>query len=268
MLMFRRWWERHGFSLLFVGLGLSTAMFLQQTKGGVIQEFFAVIANVSRPTPPPVEKEVLLQNSKLRELQNQVADLEQENQQLQELLNYQEGKSRPAIAAPVIGRSADSWWQQITIGQGSKAGISEGDTVTGTGGLVGRVTQVTPHSSRVVLLSDASQQVGVMVSRSRYQGFLKGQTSDPQTAQMTFYEKVPDVKVGDMVTTSNLSVQYPQGIPVGRVIEVDRSGGPAPIALVELSAPLQILEWVTVSAFEPKEIEFELLPEQDVSQDP
>lgn len=264
--MFRRWWQRHGLSLIFVGVGLSAALFLRQTQGVVIQEFFALIVNVGGAVEEPVEPEILLQNSKLRELQNRVENLDQENKQLKELLDYTETLDTKAIAAPVIGRSADAWWQQITIGQGSNAGIKEGYVVTGIGGLVGRVTQVTPRSSRVALLTDVTQQIGVMVSRSRHQGMLKGDSTDPQFAQMSFYEKVPEVEEGDMITTSNLSVLYPQGIPVGKVLKVDYNAGPAPVAQIELSAPLVTLEWVNVIAFEPKELNFELLPEQNVSQ--
>jgi rod shape-determining protein MreC len=264
--MFRRWWQRHGLSLIFVGVGLSAALFVRQTQGVVIQEFFALIVNGGGAVEEPVEPEILLQNSKLRELQNRVENLEQQNQQLKELLGYRKTTGIEAIAAPVIGRSADAWWQQITIGQGKRAGIKEGDVVTGIGGLVGRVTQVTPNSSRVALLSDVTQKIGVMVSRSRYQGVLKGDNTDPQFAQMSFYEKVPDVKEGDMITTSNLSVLYPQGLPVGKVLKVDYNAGPAPVAQIELSAPLVTLEWVNVIAFEPKELDFELLPEQNVSQ--
>lgn len=264
--MFRRWWQRYGISLVLVGVGLSAALFLRQTQGGAIQEFYALLFSRSGNLTA-AETEILLQNSKLRELQNRVEELEAQNRQLQDLLDYRQSLKKEAIAAPVIGRSADAWWQQITIGQGSQAGIKIGDTVTGIGGLVGRVVQVTPHSSRVVLVSDINQQVGVMLSRSRFQGYLKGQ-NDPQTAQMIFYEKVPDVKVGDMVTTSNLSTLYEPGIPIGRIITIDLNAGPAPIATVELTVPLGSLEWVLVSPFAQKPLNFELQPEQDVSETP
>ncbi len=270
MLMFRRWWQRNGFSLVFVGIGLSAAFFLRQTQGGIIQEFYALLVNVNSDVAAPVEEEVLLQNSKLRELQGRVEELEQQNQQLKDLLDFSQEVNQEAIAAPVIGRSADSWWQQITIGKGRNAGIKEGDTVFGIGGLVGRVTQVTPNSSRVMLISDPSQQIGVMVARSRHQAYLKGESQNqrrPQTAQMIFYEKVPDVEVGDLVTTSNLSILYPQGIPVGKVTDVDQEGGPAPIATVELSASFTVLEWVLVSPFEQKPLDFERLPEQNVEEE-
>lgn len=268
MLMFRRWWQRHGFSIVFVGVGLSAALVLRQTQGGVIQEFFALLANRGDAAEMRQDTELLLlQNSKLRELQGRVEDLEQQNRQLQELVGYDGVTAVEAIAAPVIGRSADSWWQQITIGQGSNAGIRAGFVVTSTGGLVGRVTMVTPHSSRVMLVSDGNQQIGVMVARSRHQGFLKG-LSDAKFATMTFYEKVPDVREGDQITTSNLSLFYPQGIPVGRVMGIDFNSGPAPVAKIELSAPLNILEWVNVLAFETKPLDIEMSPDQNVKEDP
>ncbi|BAW97298.1 rod shape-determining protein [[Synechococcus] sp. NIES-970] len=264
--MFRRWWQRYGISLILVGVGLSVALFLRQTQGGAIQEFYGLLFN-RQGNLTEAETEILLQNSKLRELQNRVEELEAQNLQLQNLLDYRQASMGEAIAAPVIGRSADAWWQQITIGQGSQAGIKIGDTVTGVGGLVGRVVQVTPRSSRVALVSDLNQQVGVMLSRSRFQGYLRGQ-NDPLQAEMIFYEKVPDVEVGDMVTTSNLSTLYAPGIPIGRIAAIDFNAGPAPSATVELTVPLGSLEWVLVSPFEAKPLNFELQPEQDVSQTP
>lgn len=267
--MLRRWWQRNGFLLVFVGMALSAVLFLQRSQGGFVQELYALITNSNNNSAVPVAEEILLQNSKLRELQVRVEELEQQNQQLKSLLDFSRELDQKAIAAPVIGRTADSWWQQITIGRGTKAGIKIGDTVTGIGGLVGRVTQVTPHSSRVMLINDANQQVGVMVTRSRNQAYLKGQSQhNSQAAQMIFYEKVPDVKPGDLVTTSNLSILYPPGIPVGKVTAVDKKGGPAPIATVEFSTSFTVLEWVHVLPFEQKPLDFERLPEQDVEETP
>ncbi|WP_225901199.1 rod shape-determining protein MreC [[Leptolyngbya] sp. PCC 7376] len=267
--MFSRWWQRNGFTIVFVGIGLSAVFFLRQTQGGIIQEFYALLANTSGAASAPVDEEILLQNSKLRELQNRVEELEQQNKQLKSLLDFSKELDMEVIAAPVIGRSADSWWQQITIGKGSNEGIKVGDIVSGIGGLVGRVTQVTPNSSRVMLISDANQQIGVMVTRSRHQAYLKGQSNrnNQQMAQMTFYQKVPDVEEGDLVTTSNLSVLYPPGVPIGKVVKVDKKGGPAPIATVELSASFTVLEWVMVSSFEQKPLDFEPLPEQNVEEE-
>ncbi len=262
--MFRRWWQRHGIPLILIGGGLSLALFLRETQGGMIQEFYALMFGGSNVAlQDPVEPDTLLRDAKVNELRNRVIELEQQNQQLKELLGYlEQQQQREAIAAPIIGRSSDSWWQQITIGQGSNAGITEGFVVIGIGGLVGRVIKVTPHSSRVVLVSDANSQVGAMVSRSRYLGYITGRSS--QEATMTFYDKVPDVKIGDLISTSNLSTLFPQGIPVGKVKSIDLNHSPAPIAIVQLTAPLEYLEWVAVQPFQPRSLERKTSAEEDI----
>ena len=101
--MFGRWWQRNGFSLIFVGLGLTAALFLRQTQGGLIQEFYALLVNGDASVERPVAEDILLQNSKLQELQNRVEELEGQNRQLKELLDYTQSAGLEAIAAPVIG---------------------------------------------------------------------------------------------------------------------------------------------------------------------
>jgi len=80
--------------------------------------------------------------------------LRSQNQKLKELLGYTAPQTPQGIAAPVVGRSADHWWQQVTLGRGTQAGIQVGLIVTAPGGLVGRVISVTPNTSRVLLISD------------------------------------------------------------------------------------------------------------------
>ena len=116
--------------------------------------------------------------------------------------------------------------------------------VMAPGGLVGRVVSVTPNSSRVLLISDATSQVGVAISRSRSMGFMRGEGSN--RAIMQFFDKVPNVRKGDVVSTSPVSNRFPPGLPLGRVESVNLDKSPAPEAVVELTAPFNSLEWVMV----------------------
>ena len=75
-------------------------------------------------------------------------------------------------------------------------------------------------------------------------GYIKGQGS--QIATMQFFEKVPDVRPGDTVATSAVSRLFPSGLPIGRVKSVNLESGPAPQATIELTAPIDHLEWVAV----------------------
>lgn len=243
MFTLRRWWDRHALRLGMVGLALGTAWFLRQTQAAIVFEVYRGLARPFQGAAPA--QETVLRDAQLQELQQRLVELENQNQQLQALLNYRSSRSQPGVMAPVIGRSADHWWQQITLGRGSEDGIVVDSIVSGTGGIVGRVVQVTPHTSRVLLISDPGSQVGVTISRSRQMGYMRGQAQN--RAVMEFFDKVPDVKPGDVVTTSVFSQLYPAGLPVGRVESVDLTKVPAPEAVIALSAPIGALEWVLVS---------------------
>lgn len=241
MYTLRRWWDRHGLQMLLVGLALSAAWGVRQTQGLAVFELYRGIARPFQVGPTPEER---LTNARMLELQQRLVELESQNQKLQELLGYASASKKSGIAAPVIGRSADHWWQQVTLGRGSRAGIQKDDIVTGPGGLVGRIVSVTPHTSRVLLISDPASRVGVVVSRSRSTGFMRGQAAN--RAVMEFFDKVPDVRRGDVISTSTFSQLYPAGLPIGRVESVNLNKSPAPEAVIELSAPVSYLEWVLV----------------------
>lgn len=242
----RRWWERKGLQIGLLGVLVGSAWVLRQTQGALL---FEVFQGVTRPiqmlhSAPPQEER--LRDARFLELQTRIVELESQNKKLKELLGYVEKEplaSRP-IPARVTGRSPDNWWQQVTLNRGSLAGIQEGSVVKADGGLVGLIETVTPNTSRVLLISDLKSQVGVTVSRTGAKGVLRGDSS--AEAVLEFYEKVPNVKPGDVVTTSTYSQKFPSGLAVGRVKSLDLKKLPASVAKVELFPPVRSLDWVTV----------------------
>jgi rod shape-determining protein MreC len=247
MFIVRRWWDRYGTYIVLSSLALGTAWLVRQTNGTMVNEVYRWVARPLEIFATPEEE---LVNARILELEARLAEVESQKQQLEAVLEVAETQKQEPTIAPIIGRSADHWWQQMTIGRGSEDGIKVGDVVTGIGGLVGRVEQVTPRTSRILLISDATSRVGVIVSRSRQMGFLRGEGTKELTMQ--FFEKVPDIRPGDMVSTSPLSRLYPGDVTVGRVKAVNLEKSPAPEATVELITPLGNLEWVYVHSFNPK----------------
>lgn len=241
MFILRRWWDRHGIAIVLGGLTLSAAWLVRQTQGAALFEAYQLMTRPFQLSPTPEER---LTNARVLELQERLVELESQNQKLKELLDYAKTQKQQGIVSPVIGRSADHWWQQVTLGRGSGDGIKVGFIVMGPGGLVGRVVSVTPNSSRVLLISDATSHVGAVVSRSRSMGFLRGQGSN--RAVLQFFDKVPDVRRGDVVSTSPVSKLFRSGLPLGRVESVNLDKSPAPEAVIELTAPVSYLEWVVV----------------------
>jgi rod shape-determining protein MreC len=199
---------------------------------------------LSRPFQSEYSDKEVIANAQIRELQYRITEIESQNRQLKVLLGAKSKVVGRGIWSSVIGRSADSWWQQIAIGRGSNDGINNGAVVVGPGGLVGRVANVSPHSSRVLLISDPTSQVGVVISRTRSMGMLHGQAQD--LALLEFFDRDPGVKPGDIVLTSPFSTIFPPGIPVGRVKSVNLDKQPAPEAQVEFSVPMGPLEFVRV----------------------
>ncbi|MBK4730127.1 rod shape-determining protein MreC [Oxynema sp. CENA135] len=241
MYTLRRWWDRHGLHVALVGLTVSAALFVRYTQGAAIFEVYQVVTRPFQSEPTSQEQ---LTNAKVAELEQRVVELEAQNQKLKKLLDYVSDQKQEGIVAPVVGRSADHWWRQVIIGRGSEEGIQKNYIVTSPGGVVGRVMEVTPHTSRVLLISDPSSRLGVTISRSRFMGVMRGKAAN--RAVVEFFDKVPDVKTGDVVATSSYSRIFPSGLSVGRVESVDLNKSPAPEAVIELSAPLSSLEWVVV----------------------
>lgn len=245
----RRWWDKHSLQTILIVLALGTAWLIKQTHAGGIAEVYYFLVS-----PFQSKQQLLLEdrltNARILELEQRITELEQQNGKFKQLLDYVESQKIEAITAPIIGRSADRWWNHVTLGRGSNDGIKKGYVVMGIGGVVGRVIKVTPHTSRVLLISDPVSRVGTILSRNRQLGYIQGK--DSQTVVMRFFARVEDIKPGDAIATSALSNLYPPGLPIGRVKSVKSDSSPAPEAEIELTAPIELLEWVVVQPFQGK----------------
>jgi rod shape-determining protein MreC len=246
MYTLRRWWDRHRLQTVLAGIAIGSGLLIRQTGAAPLLEVYQLL---TRPFQQGTSPKALQSNAQTQELQQRLNELESQNQRLQELLGYVTAGKKTGVAAPVIGRSADHWWHQAILGRGSGEGVKIGHIVMAPGGVVGRVTAVTPNTSRVLLLSDPSSRVGVTISRSRNMGYLRGQSTN--RAIMEFFDKVPDVRKGDVVSTSTFSQLFPAGLPVGRVESVNLSKSPAPEAVIELTAPISFLEWSVIYPHTP-----------------
>jgi rod shape-determining protein MreC len=246
MYSLRRWWGFYGSKVILAGVALGSAWFLRQTQGALLVELYYQATRPFQAEAPQME---ILQEAASIEMQERLLELESQNAQLKKLLGEKSFNGSQPIFAPIVGRSADQWWQQTLLGRGQNQGMAVGSIVTAPGGLVGRITQVTPNTSRVLLVTDASSSVGLMISRSRAQAYGRGQGTNQMI--MHFFDKDPDVRTGDVVTTSSISTLFPGGIPVGVVESVTLKTSPTPQAVVRLTAPINRLEWVQVIPFQP-----------------
>jgi rod shape-determining protein MreC len=139
---------------------------------------------------------------------------------LNKLLQFRDVYDFNTIAANVIGWNIDGYISYFTIDRGERDGIMVNDPVVSAGGLVGKVARTYFGTSQVVALYYHDFSVSVLNSRTRVVGILKGDGHGG--LYVDYYDRLDDVRIGDKLVTSGLSVSqiYPKGISVGVVNDI------------------------------------------------
>jgi len=170
--------------------------------------------------------------------------LKKDNIRLRKILSLQYSSKNDNIAAAVISRKTGGWWRQIILNKGSKDGVEIGSTVTGPGGLLGRVNNTSLFTSSVTLLTSPESKLGVWVDRSQINGLLVGSGDDHPS--LIFYSKEADIKVGDFVSSSPASSLLPPNIPIGIVKSIDETSQSKKTAKISLMANPHLIDWVQI----------------------
>jgi rod shape-determining protein MreC len=174
-----------------------------------------------------------------------LAELEETNRRLRELLAFRSSLEGPVKAARVSGRDPGTLFQSLTIDKGKKDGIQKDWAVLSPQGLVGRIILTSAHASRVLLITDHNSGVDAVVQRSRARGIVAGALAEG--CVMKYLQRGEDVEEGDRVLTSGLDGIFPKGVLVGEVVALSRNHrGLLQVAEIRPSAPLERLEEVLV----------------------
>lgn len=163
--------------------------------------------------------------AKLTEQNNILIEYRQENARLRKLLNLEEVENQfTMIAARVTARDIESLHQTLSINKGSSDGIKKDMPVINESGLVGRVINVTSHTSEVLLILDREGAVGAMVQQTRIPGVVEGLGSPTDQLQMIHIAQDAPVKVNQVVITSGYGGIFPKGLRIGYVKEIFPEG--------------------------------------------
>ena len=162
------------------------------------------------------EQNEMLRNevTQLREQNLTASEYAAENERLRALLGYKQSALQfDLVAARVIGRESATWSSMIVINRGLGDGVQKDMPVVTDKGLVGRVVEAGPNSSKVQLILDPRTSVGTLVQRpeSRVAGIVEGDLDNPTMPRMVNIPKTADVIVGDIIVTSGFGGIYPKG---------------------------------------------------------
>lgn len=184
-------------------------------------------------------------NEQLVQQYSQMEEYKQEAQRLQKLLDLKDTYRIEGTGARVIGRSSEAWSQTVIINKGSDDGVSTGQTVMGTSGVVGQIASTSSHTATVRLLTDPQSGAAAMVQSSRAEGILRG-----SLVGLLYLEDLDadaEVNVGDVIVTSDLGGSYARGLIIGTVVKVDaQQGDTSRRAVVSPNDAISTLEDVLV----------------------
>jgi rod shape-determining protein MreC len=163
-----------------------------------------------------VNSNLLVENFELREVQR-------ENELMRQMLRF--AQTRPGldvrgaqIVARVIGQESSNFLGYIMLDLGTNHGIEVGYPVVTDQGLVGRISDVTDTTSKVLLLEDASSAVNAIMQSSRLNGVIRGTPGGDLL--MDYIPQAQTFAIGEVVLTSGLGGRFPKGIPIGQVVEI------------------------------------------------
>ena len=159
------------------------------------------------------------------------AELDQtllENQQLRSKLQtaevaeslrlFQESSPLGTLPAQVIGNTTGTGERVVVVDQGSRHGVRKGMAAIVPEGIVGKVVNVFPNASYVLLATDPSFAAGVISQNHRVVGTAKGQGETNLRVDYVPNEKV--IEDGEQFYTSGTDRIFPRGLPVGIATEV------------------------------------------------
>lgn len=152
---------------------------------------------------------------------SQFQALQQENQQLRNLLALPQRGELAMQAAEIMYAERDIFKRKVLIDKGADANVQIGQVVMDDAGIVGQITRVYPRLAEVTLITEKDHAVPVQVLRNGLRTILFG-AGDTSQLSLRYMPVSSDIQNGDLLVTSGIDGIYPPGIPVARVVKIER----------------------------------------------
>jgi rod shape-determining protein MreC len=189
------------------------------------------------------------------ELYARIAHLENDDRVLRETLARVPAEaslaraqlSEPSgIAATVIGYDPENAQHVVTIDRGMQAHVQRDDGVMTGDGVVGRVIEVDPLSSKVLLINDPTSRLPALVQRGRWWAIGIGTQT---RVALRYVSQDAHLRVGDAVVTGE-GRSFHAGVLIGHIASVEpmSAGALDRSAIVEPAVNLGALTRVLVVA--------------------
>lgn len=173
--------------------------------------------------------------------------LEIENERLRKLLDVRERQKVNGQVAQIVYAARDPFSRRVIVDKGLQDKITAGQPVVDDAGIVGQVTRVFPFVSEITLITDKDQAVPVQILRTGQRSVVFGLGNGQ--LELRYLPATTDVQNGDILVTSGLDGIFPRGLPVARVVHIERDTAYsfarihcAPVAGVETFGEIMVLD--------------------------
>jgi rod shape-determining protein MreC len=221
------------------------------TATSAVTNYMRSLANLGNVTN---ENDQLKQ--RVQELEVEIqgkGDLAIENERLKSLLNLKTESKYSVRTAKIIGRDPSAWFNDAIINVGSLNDIRLNMPVVTNGGLVGRITAVSPLTSQVTLVTDEKFGAGAVVGEigpTSTLGVIKG-SKNRELVEMMYVPGSVEIQVGQPIFTSGQEGIYPAGLKLGEIVEIRSGSATTPHQIfIKPTAELNSMQEVAVLLYE------------------
>jgi rod shape-determining protein MreC len=138
-------------------------------------------------------------------------------QETKELVDFQRRyKDFDSTLAQVMVKNLSEHTQFFLVDKGSAHGVAVDMVAAYKNCLVGRVSEVFPYYSKVVLITDRSCKVASCCASTKINGILQG-ANESSTLMLTHVSHLDTLQKQDLVLSSGQGLIFPKGFGLGRI---------------------------------------------------
>ena len=172
--------------------------------GGAVSNLFTVYSD---------NMALRLENATLKEKQVLMGVLEERMRQLSAQVHFQYSPSARYLTTQVVADTDNVFAQSVVILAGENQGVQKDNVVMAGTGVLGRIIQTASNASRVLLITDYTSRIPVMVGKERFLAVAVG--DNQPNLQLQIIPEGATLTEGDMVYTAGSGGIFPAGLMLG-----------------------------------------------------
>jgi rod shape-determining protein MreC len=144
--------------------------------------------------------------------------------EVKELLTFKEQYAYDdAVLVQVLVRNMSDQAQFFLVDGGENKGIEKNMVAVYSNGLIGKVEEVYPHYSKVVLITDRLCKVAATCVETNTCGIYEG-CNDEHFGSLNRVSHLDELKEGDLVISSGQGLVFPRGFALGTIKKYTQDG--------------------------------------------